>query len=120
METASASMKKSAPPFPEEKHWLFGSGYVLRERAHEVMPRLIKKYGKIFSLSLPLTRLVIAAKPEYAKHVLVDNNKNYQKSLAYDMLKLLLGNGLLTSEGEFWKKQRRLAQPAFQICQWGI
>ena len=113
METASASKKKSTPPFPEEKHWLFGSGYVLRERAHEVMPRLIKKYGEIFSLSLPLTRLVIAAKPEYAKYVLVDNNKNYQKSLAYDMLKLLLGNGLLTSEGEFWKKQRRLAQPAF-------
>lgn len=113
METATVSKKKSPPPFPQEKHWLFGSGYLLREKAHEVMPELIKKYGEIFSLSLPLTRLVIAASPEYAKYVLVDNNKNYQKSLAYDMLKLLLGNGLLTSEGEFWKKQRRLAQPAF-------
>jgi len=113
METVTEPKKKSVPPFPEEKNWLFGSGYVLREKAHEVMPGLIKKYGEIFSLSLPLTRLVIAAKPEYAKYVLVDNNKNYHKSLAYDMLKLLLGNGLLTSEGEFWKKQRRLAQPAF-------
>ena len=111
METLEA--KKTVPPFPKEKHWLFGSGYLLRENAHMVMPDLIAKYGEIFSLSLPLTRLVIAAKPEYAKYVLVDNNKNYQKSLAYDMLKLLLGNGLLTSEGEFWKKQRRLAQPAF-------
>jgi cytochrome P450 len=113
METASAAKKKSPPPFPKEKHWLFGSGYALREKAHEVMPELIKKYGEIFSLSLPFVRLAIAASPEYAKYVLVDNNKNYQKSLAYDMLKLLLGNGLLTSEGEFWKKQRRLAQPAF-------
>ncbi len=111
METAVA--KKTPPPSPKEKHWLFGSGYVLRERAHEVLPGLIDKYGEIISLSLPFTRLVIAAKPEYAKYVLVDNNKNYQKSLAYDMLKLLLGNGLLTSEGEFWKKQRRLIQPAF-------
>ncbi len=111
METTT--QKKPLPPFPKEKHWLFGSGYLLREKAHEVLPELIKKYGEIFSLSLPFTRLVIAAKPEYAKYVLVDNNKNYHKSLAYDMLKLLLGNGLLTSEGEFWKKQRRLAQPAF-------
>jgi len=113
MQTASAVQKKSVPPFPKEKHWLFGSGYLLREKAHEVLPGLIKNYGDIFSLSLPFTRLVIAAKPDYAKHILVDNNKNYHKSLAYDMLRLLLGNGLLTSEGEFWKKQRRLIQPAF-------
>ncbi|HSC40446.1 MAG TPA: cytochrome P450, partial [Chitinophagaceae bacterium] len=46
-------------------------------------------------------------------HVLVDNNRNYTKSLAYKMVKLLLGNGILTSEGDFWRKQRRLIQPAF-------
>ncbi|MFN8323179.1 MAG: cytochrome P450 [Chitinophagales bacterium] len=110
---SAATAKKSVPPFPKEKHWLFGSAYVLRENAHAVIPELIKKYGEIISLTLPFNRLVIAAKPEYAKYVLVDNNKNYRKSLAYDMLRLLLGNGLLTSEGEFWKKQRRLIQPAF-------
>ncbi len=113
METEAPVKKKSVPPFPKEKHWLFGSGYMLRENAHAVLPKLIKQYGEIFSLSLPFNRIVIAAKPEYAKYVLVDNNKNYRKSLAYDMLRLLLGNGLLTSEGEFWKKQRRLIQPAF-------
>src|SRR3954468_14785337 len=110
---ATAVRKKSVPPFPKEKHWLFGSGYLIRDNTHEEVHKLIKQYGDIFSLSLPFNRIVIAAKPEYAKYVLVDNNKNYRKSLAYDMLKLLLGNGLLTSEGEFWKKQRRLAQPAF-------
>jgi len=113
METATPVQKKSVPPYPKEKHWLFGSGYVLRENAHAVLPGLIEKYGDIFSLSLPLTRIVIAAKPEYAQYVLVENNKNYRKSLAYDMLRLLLGNGLLTSEGDFWRKQRRLIQPAF-------
>ena len=113
METATPSKNKSVPPYPKEKHWLFGSGYLLRENAHAVLPELIKKYGNIFSLSLPLTRLVIAADPEYAQYVLVENNKNYRKSLAYDMIRLLLGNGLLTSEGDFWRKQRRLAQPAF-------
>lgn len=113
MKTATHNHIKPIPPSPKEKHWLFGSGYILRNNAHEVVPQLIKKYGEIISLSLPFTRIVIAAKPEYARYVLVDNNKNYRKSLAYDMIKLLLGNGLLTSEGDFWRKQRRLAQPAF-------
>lgn len=114
MSTETVPVKPlSTPPSPKEKHWLFGSGYILRDRAHTVIPDLVKKYGEIISLSLPFTRIVIAAKPEYARYVLLDNNKNYRKSLAYDMIKLLLGNGLLTSEGDFWRKQRRLAQPAF-------
>ncbi len=105
--------KKSIPPEPEYKHWLFGSGYALRNNAHHEVVRLVKECGEIFSLTLPFTHIVVAAKPEYARHVLVENNRNYHKSLAYDMLKILLGNGLLTSEGDFWRKQRRLIQPAF-------
>lgn len=46
-------------------------------------------------------------------HVLVENAKNYKKSANYQGLRILLGEGLLTSEGEFWRKQRKLAQPAF-------
>ena len=46
-------------------------------------------------------------------HVLKANAKNYVKSRNYAGLKFILGQGLLTSEGEFWKRQRRLAQPAF-------
>lgn len=105
--------KKSIPPEPKYKHWLFGSGYALRDNAHHEVVRLVKECGEIFTLTLPFTRIVVAAKPEYARHVLVENNRNYHKSLAYDMLKILLGNGLLTSEGDFWRKQRRLIQPAF-------
>lgn len=108
-----ASTLSQSPPSPKEKHWLFGSAYVLRKNAHLVLPELIKKYGEVISLSLPFTTIVIAANPEVVKYVLLENNKNYRKSLAYDMLKLLLGQGLLTSEGDFWKKQRKLIQPAF-------
>ena len=105
--------KKPLPPFPEEEHWLFGSGYLIKQNPVTQMNYFIKKYGDIFSLSVPLHKVAVISSPEFARYVLLDNNKNYTKSLAYDLLKSLLGNGLLTSEGDFWKKQRRLIQPAF-------
>ncbi|MFO0615557.1 MAG: cytochrome P450 [Polyangiaceae bacterium] len=50
-----------------------------------------------------------------AKRVLQDNAPNYTKQhSSYRMLRRLLGDGLLTSEGDFWLRQRRLAQPSFQ------
>lgn len=52
--------------------------------------------------------------PEHVEHVLVDNVKNYCKQTrGYRALRKILGNGLLTSEGDFWRRQRRIAQPAF-------
>jgi cytochrome P450 len=50
---------------------------------------------------------------EGVHRVLVENARAYHKSPNYRGLKLVLGNGLITSEGEFWKRQRKLAQPAF-------
>ena len=41
------------------------------------------------------------------------NARNYRKSLNYEPLKLVVGEGLLTSEGQYWRRQRRLVQPAF-------
>ncbi|GAB2561579.1 cytochrome P450 [Spirosoma aerophilum] len=52
-------------------------------------------------------------KPEDTKHVLQENHRNYGRSPAFEVLKIFLGNGLLTSDGDFWRRQRRLAQPAF-------
>lgn len=72
-----------------------------------------EKLGNIFRLDIFNRKLLICIDPEAVKHVLLENNRNYTKSFAYDVIKIFLGNGLLTSEGEFWKRQRRLAQPAF-------
>jgi len=107
------TVNKKAPPYPEEKHWLFGSGYLLRNDTLKQINFFNEKYGDIYSLSLPFNKIIVASHPSYARHVLTDNNKNYTKSLAYKVVKMLLGNGILTSEGEFWRRQRRLIQPAF-------
>lgn len=69
--------------------------------------------GPIYWVKSPIRKICVLNDPELVKYVLQDNNKNYTKSFGYDPLKLLLGTGLLTSEGDFWRKQRRLAQPAF-------
>lgn len=52
--------------------------------------------------------------PEDIRHVLVTNAAKYVKSKNYEGLKLVLGEGLVTSEGAHWKRHRKLSQPAFQ------
>ena len=106
-------VKKTVPLFPKERHWLFGHAGMLKDDAFGMIKFFIKNYGNMVSLSFPFSKVVIASNPEFARYVLQENSKNYTKSIAYDMLKPLLGLGLLTSEGDYWKKQRKLSQPAF-------
>lgn len=58
-------------------------------------------------------RYLLLNEPSDVQHVLQDPNHSFGKSPSYHALKLILGQGLVTSEGELWKKQRKLAQPAF-------
>jgi len=59
-------------------------------------------------------RLHLLSHPEHMKHVLVDNAKNYGKQTrGYQAMRSVVGNGLLTSEGDHWLRQRRIASPAF-------
>jgi cytochrome P450 len=81
------------------------------------MPELLRtsweKYGDLVRLRLPGRTMFLLAHPDQVKHVLADNRANYYKGATYDNFRLLAGNGLVTSEGDFWKRQRRLAAPAF-------
>ncbi|MGH3243508.1 MAG: cytochrome P450 [Spirillospora sp.] len=52
--------------------------------------------------------------PDYAKHVLADNSGNYHKGVGLVQARRALGDGLLTSEGDLWRMQRKTVQPAFQ------
>lgn len=104
-----------ALPCLDEGHWLFGGGALFAADPLRFITTYVPRYEGIFRVRTArfLEQIVIVSKPEYIKHILQDNNKNYQKSHGYKIMKLLVGNGLLTSEGEFWRRQRRLAQPAF-------
>lgn len=73
----------------------------------------LRDHGEVSRLTFGPYEYYLVNDPEVVKHVLVDNAKNYTKSKSYDGLRLVMGNGLVTSEGEFWRRQRKLAQPAF-------
>jgi cytochrome P450 len=71
-------------------------------------------YGDAVRVVIGPKTLYIFNHPDYAKHVLADNAGNYHKGIGYVEAKKALGDGLLTSEGELWRKQRRTIQPVFQ------
>lgn len=73
--------------------------------------------GRFYRVPFFFRRVYVAVDLDVVKHVLQSNQKNYVKSVAYRHLRLALGNGLVTSEGELWRKQRRMVQPAFYKSQ---
>ena len=72
------------------------------------------RQGGVVPLKIGLARGHLVSDPAIVRHVLVENNDNYdRRTPAFDALRVVLGNGLVTSGGAFWKRQRRIAQPAF-------
>jgi cytochrome P450 len=71
-------------------------------------------YGDAVRVVIGPKKLYIFNHPDHAKHVLADNAGNYHKGIGYVEARKALGDGLLTSEGELWRKQRRTIQPVFQ------
>jgi cytochrome P450 len=71
------------------------------------------RFGNTFSASIYGASVYATRDPRHAQHVLRENWQNYTKGQAIKRVALLLGNGLMVSEGEFWKTQRRMVQPAF-------
>jgi cytochrome P450 len=77
--------------------------------------RYFDQFGDNFSLKIGKTKHVILSRDnEVAEYILQKNQKNFQKSeLQTKFISKYLGKGLLTANGDFWLKQRRLIQPAF-------
>lgn len=76
--------------------------------------RLSRDYGDIARYRLGYYTGYLVNHPDYIRHVLQLNHRNYNKqNFTYRMLKPVLGEGLLTSDGAHWLRERRLIQPAF-------
>lgn len=100
-------------PDPPEHLTLFESFAVMRDNYMSAWTA--DAYREPYVVNKVLgTLFIIVTKPEYIKHILLDNADNYIKSpMQQTTLVPFVGNGLIASEGDFWRRQRRIAQPAF-------
>lgn len=102
-------------PGPRGKPLVGTVGPFLTSDLLKPFTQLIARYGPLFQVRLPLGhRLVMIAHPDAVEHVLRSGRENYVKGSVYDGTRLLLGQGLVTSEGDLWRRQRQLANPAFR------
>jgi enediyne biosynthesis protein E7 len=100
--------ERRQPPGP-------GEGYKATEDLLEWMRSNAERYGDIYQSSLYGQRVYVINSPEAADHVLLRNWRNYpRKGQAVKRIALSLGNGLISSNGEVWARQRRMIQPAFK------
>jgi len=84
----------------------------LMRNAPEYFMEMERRYGGVVTLSP--NRVYLVTHSDGVKHVVQDNHTNYIKGPWYKVLRPLMGDGLFSSDGEYWKRQRRLVQPAFQ------
>lgn len=110
------ALPQSVPAFPPKvpSYPLVGSLPGLVKGQFDFLEENRKRYGDIYTLDLGFTQATILCHPRHAQHILVDNARNYSKGgPLWDSIRTLLGSGLPVSEGELWKRQRRMVQPAF-------
>ena len=101
------------PPGPKGSLFLGNTFAYLRDQIG-FLTSAVKQYGDIVRLRLGNLTTYILVNPEHIDYVLRTHADNFMKDKMTRWLIPLVGEGLLTSEGEFWRRQRRLAQPAFQ------
>jgi cytochrome P450 len=111
MRTATGSVRL-LPPGPRGVP-ILGMLPALRRDPTAVFMRAARRFGDVVYLKIGSRRGFLITNPADVRHVLQDNARNYHKSPLYAKLRMSLGNGLLTSEDDFWLRQRRIAQPAF-------
>lgn len=102
----------SYPPGPKGKP-LFGHLFAFRRDPIGFLMSIARDYGDIVHFRVGPQNVFLFNHPDYIKDVLVTHSRNFIKSRGLERTKVLLGEGLLTSEGDFHHRQRRLIQPAF-------
>ncbi len=92
---------------------LYGSLTDFVDRRLDFLTDCARDYGDICSFRFGPRRVFLVNHPDLIEQVLVTDARHYVKHFGARAYKPVLGNGLVTSEGDFWLRQRRLAQPAF-------
>ncbi len=101
------SQLRLLPPGPEE-------AYNPAEDLLSWIERNFARYGDLYKASVSGSQVFVVSSPEYVERILRQNWLNYERNgLAVKRIALSLGKNIITSNGEFWARQRRMMQPAF-------
>src|SRR5829696_1492721 len=104
----------TATPVPGPRGlWPVGQMYAFSRDPLSLLTRLAREYGDVARFKAGPQSVYLLSHPDYVRDLLVTHHARFRKGRALQRAKRLLGEGLLTSEGEFHRRQRRLAQPAF-------
>lgn len=112
----STPTRNTAPGEPPTMrgHFLLGILPEFRRDPVALYTHMMHEYGDFVRAKYGPTPSYHIFHPDYVQRVLVDNNRNYKRNeFGNSLLKLVTGENVLTSDGEFWRRQRRLMQPAF-------
>jgi cytochrome P450 len=104
---------KQNPPVADGSSPVVNHLFQFRNNTYKFLEKNCRSKGPVFSFSLLSRKYYVFNHPDFIRHVLVDNVKNYSRIRQYSIMEELLGKGLITTEGEEWKRRRRVAQPAF-------
>ncbi len=112
---SSISKLKSSPPPGPKTRLISGVMRAYQDDPLGFTTRCAREFGDIVSARFLYVPCFFIYHPDHIEQVLVTQQRNFIKSVSLQtpFMRRLVGNGLLSSEGEFWKRQRRLAQPAF-------
>jgi cytochrome P450 len=111
--TSDTTRNARVPSGPRGNPVLGSIGDLYRDRLRFVLD-VASTYGDVAQYRVAHMRMYQVNSPAGVERLLHDNHRNYSKDVAtFGTLRLFLGNGLFTSDGDFWRRQRRLAQPAF-------
>jgi cytochrome P450 len=105
-------MPPARPPGPKNLP-ILGNLYAFRSNPLGFLTGAAREYGDLVYFRVAHQHMYLVNHPDYVREVLVANQGNFIKSRGLQRAKLLLGEGLLTSEGQHHLRQRRLVQPAF-------
>jgi cytochrome P450 len=104
--------ERDLPPGPPG-HLLVGS---MPEFARDPLGFMLdsaNRYGDVVFFRIAGEKIYMLRKPEHIEHVFQTNGSNYVRGFEYHNLGKLIGDSLLTTDGEVWRKLRRMSQPAF-------
>jgi cytochrome P450 len=86
----------------------------IRSDALGFLEQMARTYGPVVQFPIPSPPTYLVSDPEAVRRVLVTHARDYDKeTIQYRSLSLVTGEGLLTTSGEVWRRQRRMVQPAF-------